>query len=258
MKRALNAWLVGGFVFLYGPILLLVVLSFNASRLTTAWSGFSWRWYGALLDDPALREAAWLSLRIAAVSACLATILGGLAGVALARLRPSLLFGALVAAPLVLPDLLVGLALLLLFVAAQQALGWPDRGALTIVLAHATVGLAYVAVVVRGRLAREGTTLEEAAMDLGATPFAAFLHITLPRLAPGLAAGWLLAFTLSLDDVVIASFTSGPGATTLPMLVFSTLRLGPTPVLYALATVMLVLAGLALAVAARTMPARFR
>ena len=258
MKRALHAWLVGGFVFLYGPILLLVVLSFNASRLTTGWSGFSLRWYGALLADPALREAAWLSLRIGVLSACLATVLGGLAGMALARLRPPLLFGALVAAPLVLPDLLIGLALLLLFVALQQALGWPDRGALTIVLAHATVGLAYVAVVVRGRLAREGTALEEAAMDLGATPFAAFLHITLPRLAPGLAAGWLLAFTLSLDDVVIASFTSGPGATTLPMLVFSTLRLGPTPVLYALATVMLVLAGLALAVAARAIPARFR
>lgn len=254
MKAALRLWLLAGFGFLYGPILLLVVMSFNASRLTTEWSGFSLRWYVALAQDAKLREAAWLSLRIALAAATLSVLLGTLAGLALARLgrlRGRALLEALLAAPLVLPDLLIGLALLLLFVACQQLTGWPQRGALTIMLAHATMGLAYVAVVVRARLAAEGVALEEAAMDLGATPLVALGRITLPRLAPALAAGWLLAFTLSLDDVVIASFTSGPGATTLPMLVFSALRLGPTPILYALASLMMLLAGAALALAAR-------
>ena len=248
-SRLLLGCLFGGYAFLYLPIVLLVVTSFNASRLVTVWSGFSFRWYVALLADERLIEAALLSLRIAALSATLATVLGGLAGYALARLgrfRGRFLFAGLLAAPLVLPDLLIGLALLLLFVAVQAAFGGPERGALTVTLAHATASLAYVAVVVEARLHDAGTTLEAAAMDLGASPLRAFLHVTIPLAAPALAAGWLLAFTLSLDDVVIASFVSGPGATTLPMVVFSSLRMGPTPELNALATCFFVLVGAAL------------
>ncbi|MCX7377946.1 MAG: ABC transporter permease subunit [Alphaproteobacteria bacterium] len=236
--------LLFGYAFLYAPIALLVLGSFNDSRLTTAWSGFSLRWYRALLADEALREAAWLSLRIAAISATGATILGTMAGLALARLgrfpgRTG--FTALLAAPLVLPDLLLGLALLLLFVLLERTLGWPGRGAGTVMLAQITIGIAYVAFTVRARLAGGGTLLEQAAADLGAPPLTVLRRITLPLLAPALAAGWGLAFVLSLDDVVVASFVSGPGATTLPMLMFSTLRLGPTPVLNALATVLLAL-----------------
>lgn len=236
--------LLFGYAFLYAPIALLVLGSFNDSRLTTAWSGFSLRWYRALLEDAALREAAFLSLRIAAGSATGATLLGAAAGLALARFgrfpgrSP---FTALLAAPLVLPDLLLGLALLLLFVLLERAIGWPPgRGAGTVMLAHVTLGIAYVAFTVRARLAGQGTLLEQAAADLGAPPLTVMRRITLPRLAPALATGWGLAFVLSLDDVVVASFVAGPGATTLPMLMFSTLRLGPTPVLNALATVLLV------------------
>ena len=248
-SRLLPGCLFAGYVFLYAPIALLVATSFNSSRLVTVWSGFSFRWYMALLADQRLIEAALLSLRIAALSATLASLLGGLAGYALARLgrfRGRFLFAGLLAAPLVLPDLLIGLALLLLFVAAQAAFGGPERGALTVTLAHATASLAYVAVVVEARLHDAGTTLEDAAMDLGVSPLRAFLHITLPLAAPALAAGWLLAFTLSLDDVVIASFVSGPGATTLPMVVFSTLRVGATPELNALATLILAFVSAAL------------
>lgn len=243
MGPFLRAWLIGGFVFLYAPIAILIATSFNASRLTTVWSGASLRWYAALWRDPVLIEAAGLSLRIAAASATLATLLGGLAGVALARLgafRGRGPFEAALMAPLVLPDLLIGLALLLLFVALERLTGFPQgRGAGTVILAHATVGMAYVALVVRARLADASGVLEEAAADLGAGPLTTLRRITLPIAAPALGAGWLLAFTLSLDDVVIASFTSGPGATTLPMAVFSALRLGPTPVLNALASIVL-------------------
>jgi putrescine transport system permease protein len=251
-SRFLGAWLAGGFGFLYAPIALLVAFSFNDSRLTTTWTGLSLRWYAALARDAALLEAARLSLVVAAVSASGAAVIGGLAGVALARLgrfRGRRLFAGLLAAPLVLPDLLIGLALLLLFVALERLAGWPaGRGVSTIIVAHITASLAFVAVVVEARLAGTGTTLEEAAADLGARPLTAFRRVTLPLMAPALAAGWLLAFTLSVDDVVIASFTSGPGATTLPMVVFSSLRLGPTPVLNALASVILALvAGLLLA-----------
>jgi putrescine transport system permease protein len=251
-SRFLGAWLAGGFVFLYAPIVLLVATSFNGSRLMTSWSGLSLRWYAALAQDGALRDAAGLSLFVAAASASLATLLGGLAGLALSRLghfAGRRLFAGLLAAPLVLPDLLIALALLLLFVALERATGWPaGRGVSTIVLAHATVGMAFVAVAVEARLTDMGSEFEQAAADLGAPPLVALRRITLPLVAPSLAAGWLLAFTLSLDDVVIASFTTGPGATTLPMVIFSTLRLGPTPVLNALATVILALvAGLLLA-----------
>ncbi len=243
----LARWLLAGLVFLYLPIMLLVGTSFNASRLTTVWSGFSLRWYDALWHDEPLMQAAWLSVRIAASSASLSTLLGATAGFALARLAPfpaRPLFAALLTAPLFLPDLLIGLALLLLFVAMEQLLGWPQgRGAVTIVLAHATIGVGYVTLLVRARLAGSGTVLEQAAMDLGATPTRTFWRITLPLMAPSLLAGWLLTFTLSLDDVIVASFVSGPGATTLPMLVYSTLKLGATPVLNALATVMLAIVG---------------
>ena len=218
--------------------------------MTTVLTGFSWRWYGVLAQDGKLIDAALLSLRIAAISASFATLLGMLAGTALARFgrfRGRAAMASLLATRLVLPDVLVGLSLLLLFVASEQAFGWPaGRGALTITLAHISVSLAYVAVVVEARLADGGSELEQAAMDLGATPVGAFCRITLPLMAPALLSGWLLAFTLSLDDLVVASFVSGPGASTLPMVVFSALRLGVTPELNALATVILVVVGSAL------------
>ena len=237
----LTAWLIACYAFLYAPIAFLVALSFNATRRVTAWDGFSLRWYATLWHDQALIAAALLSLRIAAASATLALILGTLAGYALARFGrfPARgAFAAALAAPLVLPEVITGLSLLLLFVALRQAIGWPaGRGAGTVTLAHASVSIAYVAVVVRARLAGTPADLEAAAMDLYAPPWKAFALVTLPLMAPALMSGWLLAFTLSLDDVVVASFTSGPGASTLPMVVFSSIRLGPTPELYALATI---------------------
>jgi|SRR5579872_129787 len=240
-SRALLAWLVVGYAFLYAPICFLVALSFNNSRLVTAWAGFSLRWYATLWHDRQLIDATLLSLRIAAVSATLALIIGTLAGYALGRFgafRGRGVFSAALAAPLVLPEVVTGLSLLLLFVALQQAIGWPvGRGAGTVTLAHASVSVAYIAVVVRTRLADTPVELEEAAQDLYAPPWQVFLRITVPLLAPALVSGWLLAFTLSLDDVVVASFTSGPGASTLPMVVFASIKLGPTPELYALATV---------------------
>jgi putrescine transport system permease protein len=242
--RLVTALLGLGYAFLYAPIALLVAASFNPSRLTTVLTGFSLRWYGVLWHDQPLIDAAGLSLRVAALSATGATALGLAAGYALARFgrfAGRRTFSALVAARLVLPDVLVGLSLLLLFVQVEQWLGWPKRGALTITLAHVSVSLSYVAVVIEARLSDQGTELEEAAMDLGASPWGAFLRVTLPLLAPALLSGWLLAFTLSLDDLVVASFVSGPGASTLPMVVFSALKLGLTPELNALATVILAL-----------------
>jgi putrescine transport system permease protein len=237
----LSAWLIVCYAFLYAPIGFLVLHSFNASRLVTAWDGLSLRWYATLWHDNALISAALLSLRIAAVSATLALIIGTLAGYALARFgrfRSRSALAATLAAPLVLPEVITGLSLLLLFVALQESIGWPaGRGAGTVTLAHASVSVAYVAVVVRARLAGTPTDLEEAALDLYAPPWRAFALVTLPLMAPALISGWLLSFTLSLDDVVVASFTSGPGASTLPMVVFSSIKLGPTPELYALATV---------------------
>ncbi|HUB11923.1 MAG TPA: ABC transporter permease subunit [Acetobacteraceae bacterium] len=248
--RPLIACLIAGYAFLYAPIAFLVTLSFNTSSLVTAWAGFSTRWYVTLAHDHTLIDAALLSLRIAAASATLALVVGTLAGYALARFgafRTRGAFAAAVAAPLVLPEVITGLSLLLLFVASEQAIGWPaQRGAATVTLAHASVSVAYVAVVVRARLADAGTTLEEAAADLYAPPWRGFALITLPLLTPALVSGWLLSFTLSLDDVVVASFTSGPGASTLPMVVFSSMRLGPTPELYALATVIVALVSLLL------------
>ena len=252
MKRGrfLTACLLLGYAFLYIPVLLLVATSFNPSRLTTVLSGFSLRWYAALWANDKLIEAALLSLRVAALSATGATVLGTMAGFALARFgrfRGRGAFAALLSARLVLPDVLIGLSLLLLFVQMEQAFGWPEgRGALTITLAHISVSLSYVAIVVEARLADAGSDLEDAAMDLGASPLKAFFLVTLPLLAPALLSGWLLAFTLSLDDLVVATFVSGPGASTLPMVVFSTLRLGITPELNALATIILAIVGVSL------------
>jgi putrescine transport system permease protein len=244
-----------GFAFLYLPILLMVLFSFNESRMVTTFTGFSTRWYAALWGNGPLMEALFLSLRIAAVSATMATVLGTLAGFALARFRrfPGRAgFAAMMAAPLVMPEVITGLSLLLLFVALEAAFGFPaGRGADTVAIAHATFGAAYVAVVVQSRLADFDLSLEEAAMDLGARPWTVFATITLPIIGPGVAAGWLLAFTLSLDDLVIASFVSGPGASTLPMVIFSAVRLGLTPELYALATIMVAVVGIGLVLALR-------
>ena len=235
-----------GLVFLWAPITLMALYAFSDSRVPFEWGGFSLRWFAALAANDRLMEAAWLSLRIGAAAATLATIFGLALGWVLARHgrfvgRP--VFGALAGAPLVLPEVVMGVALLLLFVGLQALTGWPaQRGATTVWLAHAGLGMAYVAVLVQARLAALDPALEEAAADLGAAPFVVFRTITLPLIAPSLLAGWLLAFTLSLDDVVLASFVSGPGATTLPVYLFSQLRLGMTPEANALALVMLGLA----------------
>jgi putrescine transport system permease protein len=232
-----------GYVFLYGPIVSLVVYSFNASRLVTVWAGFSTHWYAQLLHNEQIQQAALTSAEVAVSAASGALVLGTLAGFALARyrrFRSRVLFSTLATAPLVMPEVITGLSLLLLFVALEQAIGWPEgRGILTIIIAHITLGLAYVAVIVEARLAAFDRSLEEAALDLGARPMKVFFAITLPLITPALLAGWLLAFTLSLDDLVIASFTSGPAATTLPMVIFSSVRLGVSPQINALATLFL-------------------
>jgi putrescine transport system permease protein len=246
--------LILGLGFLWAPVLLLAGYAFSADRIPFQWGGFSTRWFAALAANERLLEAAWLSLRVAAGAATLAVLLGGLAGLVLARagaFRGRAIFGALAGAPLVLPEVVTGLSLLLLFVALAGLTGWPaERGATTVLLAHATVGMAYVAVVVQARLAGQGPALEEAAASLGARPLVAFLTVTLPLLAPALAAGWLLAFTLSLDDVVVASFVSGPAGTTLPIYLFSRIRVGLTPEINALGVVILGVAGGALGLAA--------
>jgi putrescine transport system permease protein len=236
-----------GYLFLYTPIALLVLYSFNEGRLVTVWAGFSAKWYGELFRNEAIQAATLVSLEVAALAASLAAILGTLAGTALARWRfpGRTLFSVMATAPLVLPEVITGLALLLLFVATEQAIGWPQgRGVLTITIAHATLGLAFVAVVVQARLAAFDRSLEEAALDLGARPWKVYATITLPLIAPAVATGWLLAFTLSLDDLVLASFTSGPAATTLPMVIFSAVRLGVSPQINALATIFVGVVGL--------------
>ena len=233
-----------GFAFLYLPMALLILWSFNASRLATVWTGFSTRWYWALLQDEALLASARVSLEVAIASAALATPIGAAAGYVLARFghfRTRALFSGLVYAPLALPEIVAGLSLLLLFVALDI-----DRGMVTIIIAHATLGTGYVAVVVLARLRGLDRHLEEAALDLGASPAVAFRTITLPLIAPALASGFLLAFTLSLDDVVLASFTSGPGATTLPLRIYSAVRLGISPEINAISTLLLAGVGFAL------------
>lgn len=233
-----------GYAFLYVPIVSLVVFSFNKSRLVTVWGGFSTEWYARLLKNEQILAAAWRSFVIAATSATLAVIVGTAAGLALSRFGrfPGRnLLSLMNSAPLVMPEVMLGLSALLLFVSMQQLFGWPTRGMTTITLAHVTFTACYVTVVVRSRLTMMDESLEEAAMDLGARPWKVFFLITLPLIAPALLAGWLLAFTLSLDDLVIASFTSGPGASTLPMLIYSKVRIGVTPEINALATLIVCL-----------------
>ena len=239
------AMLITGFLFLYIPIVLLIVYSFNESRLVTVWGGFSTKWYGELFRNEQVLNAAWLSFKIAAMNATGATILGTLAGLALARFgrfRGRPLLTGMATAPLVMPEVITGLSLLLLFVAMEQALGWPEgRGITTITLAHITFSMAYVTVVVQSRLATLDESLEEAAMDLGARPAKVFFLITLPIILPAILAGWLLAFTLSWDDLVITSFVTGPGSSTLPVVIFSKVRLGVSPDINALATILVLI-----------------
>lgn len=228
-----------GLAFLYAPIVLLVLYSFNASRLVTVWGGWSLRWYRTLLHDAQMLDAVWVTLRVGVISASLATLLGTFAAVALVRagrFRGRTAFAGMVYAPLVMPEVILGLSLLLLFV----SLGLP-RGFWTVTLSHATVTLCYATVVIQARLRSFDLSLEEAARDLGRTPVQAFLSVTLPNIAPAVAAAWMLAFTLSLDDLVIASFTSGPGATTLPMRLYSQVRLGVNPEVNAISTILIAL-----------------
>ncbi|HVW93922.1 MAG TPA: ABC transporter permease subunit [Devosia sp.] len=242
-----------GFIFLYAPIVSLVVFSFNESKLVTVWGGFSTRWYGELFSSSEVLAAGLLSLRVAAASASIALVLGTLCAVALTRFRRfkgKTLLGGMVSAPLVMPDVITGLSLLLLFVAMESIFGWPaGRGELTIVLAHSTFCMAYVTVVVQSRLSDLDLSLEEAAQDLGATPARVFFDITLPIIAPALVSGWLLSFTLSLDDLVIASFVSGPGSSTLPMVIFSKMKLGVSPDINALASLIIGIVALGVIIA---------
>ncbi len=243
MKRGLTSFnivsLVLGFSFLYLPILLLVVYSFNKSRLVTVWAGFSTRWYASLLENEAMLSAAWMTLRVAFVSASVAAVLGTMAALVLVRMgrfRGRMLFSGMVYAPLVMPEVITGLSLLLLFVAMGLALGfW------SVTIAHITFSMCFVAVVVQSRLVSFDQSLEEAAQDLGCPPWKTYFTITLPIIAPAVFAGWMLAFTLSLDDLVIASFTAGAGATTLPMKIYSQVRLGVTPEINAVCTILIAL-----------------
>jgi putrescine transport system permease protein len=228
------------YLFLYLPILTLIVYSFNESKLVTVWSRFSFVWYRSLLQDEEILAAALLSLKIALLSATASVVLGTLAAFALVRyrhFRGRTLFSGMVAAPLVMPEIIIGLSLLLFMVSIQKAAGWPERGILTIWLGHTLVGMAYATVAIQARLRELDRALEEAAMDLGATPATVFRLITLPLIAQAVVSAWLLTFTLSMDDVIISSFLSGPGSTTLPMIVFARARLGLNPEVNAVATV---------------------
>lgn len=255
MRRGywLPVYVALGFLFLYAPILSLVVFSFNESKLVTVWGGFSTKWYGELFRDPQILGAAWISLQIAVVTATLAMCLGTLCAFVLTRFgrfRGRALLTGMSASPLVMPDVITGLSLLLLFVSMQQLIGWPaGRGMTTIIIAHVTFCMAYVVVVVQSRLQDMDESLEEAAMDLGARPFRVFFDVTIPVIAPALVAGWLLAFTLSLDDLVVASFVTGPGASTLPMVIFSKVRLGVSPSINALATIIISIVATGVAIA---------
>jgi putrescine transport system permease protein len=233
----LKVSMILGFAFLYAPIIILIIYSFNESKLVTVWGGFSTKWYASLWQNQGLMDAARISASVAVSASTVATVLGVMAGLTLARMPRFFgrtLFSGMVLAPLVMPDVIIGLSLLLSFIAISL-----DRGFLTIVIAHATFSMCYVAVVVQSRLAGFDTSVEEAAQDLGAKPATVFFRITLPLIAPAVAAGWLLSFTLSLDDLVIASFASGPGSTTLPMKIFSSVRLGVTPEINAIATILI-------------------
>ncbi|MAT87336.1 MAG: putrescine ABC transporter permease PotI [Aestuariivita sp.] len=253
-SRFLSIMLFAGFTFLYVPIFLLIIYSFNFSKLVPVWGGWSTRWYGVLFESPDVWDAVLLSLKIAFINATFATILGTLAGLAMVRFgrfRGRTLFGGMLVAPLVMPEVITGLSLLVFFISLKQLFGWPsERGFTTITIAHITFSLAYVAVIIQARLTGMGNNLEEAGADLGAKPFKVMSKITIPMLAPGLLSGWLLAFTLSLDDLVIASFVTGPGSNTLPILIFSRIRLGLRPDINALATIIILFVAVLVAIAA--------
>lgn len=243
-----RAVLAVGYAFLYLPILLLVIFSFNESRLGTTWTGFSLKWYAALWDDNSMLSAAWVSLKIAFLTATAAVVLGTLAAMVMTRFRPfrgKTVFGGLITAPLVMPEVVTGLSLLLMFVTLFSPLGISPKGMTSIWIAHVTFTMAFVTVVVSSRLADLDKSLEEAAMDLGANRLKVFFVITLPIIMPALMSGWLLAFTLSLDDVVISSFVAGPDSTTLPMKIFSSVRLGLNPKINALATLLVAVVSVA-------------
>jgi len=244
-----------GYAFLYVPIVCLMAFSFNDSALMTTWTGFSLRWYSTLFSDQALLNAALLSLKIAALTATAAVVIGTWAGYVLARMgrfRGFALYIGMLSAPLVIPEVVLGISLLLMFVEFSKLFGWPaGNGAFTIWVGHVTLCMAYVAIVIQSRIRDLNRSLEEAALDLGANPLRVFFHITLPLIAPALVAAWLLAFTLSLDDVVVAAFLSGPGYTTLPLEIFSRVRLGLKPEINALATLFMLIVGLCVIVANR-------
>ena len=251
-----------GYAFLYLPIVILMVYSFNDSRIQSVWNGFSLRWYASLLENVQIIDAALLSLQIAIISATIATVLGTLAGLSMThmgRFKGRLLFTGLIAAPLIMPEVITGLSLLLVFVSTEQLIGWPEnRGTVTIIIAHITFSMAFVAVIVQSRLSTADRSLEEAAMDLGGRPFRVAIDVTLPLIAPAMIAGWLLSFTLSLDDLVIASFVSGPGASTLPMVIFSKVKLGVAPDVNALATLIILMVGIGIVIAGFVMQQRER
>jgi putrescine transport system permease protein len=242
-----------GFAFFYIPILSMMVYSFNGSRLATVWGGFSTKWYVSLFSNKQVLAAAILSIKIAVVSATMATILGTMAGIALARFkkfRGRTLFSGLVTAPLVMPEVITGIASLMLFILMAEYLGWPSkRGFTTVTLAHITFSMVFVTTIVHSRLVQADDDIEEAAMDLGSRPWQVMKDITLPVISPAILSGWLLAFTISLDDVVITNFTTGPGATTLPILIWSKVKLGVTPDINALATITVLIVGIGVAIA---------
>ena len=236
------AWLAAGYVFLFLPIVSLLIFSFNNSPLPSVWAGFTLKWYAGLVRDREMLSGLWLSLKVAFSTACASVVLGTLAAVTLVRYRRftgRTLFSGMVSAPLVMPEVIVGLSLLLMLVSVQRALGFPERGALTIWLGHLLIGMAYATVVVQARLQDLNPELAEAAMDLGARPHQVFLLVTLPMIAQALVSAWLLTFTISLDDVVLSAFLSGPGSTTMPLVIFSRARLGLNPSVNALASVVI-------------------
>jgi len=245
-------WLVGGYLFLYLPMITLIIYSFNQSPLPTKWGGFTLQWYGKLIHDSEILSGLWLSVKIAFMSACLSVVFGTLAAFALVKYKRFFgrtFFSGMVNAPLVMPEVIQGLSLLLMLVSIQKAIGVPERGMMTILLGHLMMGLAYASVVIAARLQDLNPQLEEAAMDLGAKPWQVFYLVTLPMISQSLVSAWLLTFSLSLDDVVVSAFLSGPGSTTMPLVIFSRARLGLNPSVNAVATVIIVVVAVCVTVA---------